>query len=74
MLAQAHRKKAERIEKTITKLQHDADPDAIIELAWGATFQWTAFGCETKYGQHQNNHTRLARFLTSFGETAAASW
>jgi hypothetical protein len=50
MLADAHRKAAEDIESTILSLQ--AQPRAarvIIEGAWGAAFQWIAFGCETKY-------------------------
>jgi len=75
MLADAHRKAAEDIECTILSLQ--AQPRAarvIIEGAWGAAFQWIAFGCETKYQQHLNNHTRLGRFLRSLGEKAAADW
>ena len=75
MLADAHRKAAEDIESTILSLQ--AQPRAarvIIEGAWGAAFQWIAFGCETKYQQHLNNHTRLGRFLRSLGEKAAADW
>ncbi len=61
MLAEAHRKAAEDSEKSIAKLQPDADPDVArlaIEGAWGAAFHWIAFGCETKHRQHQNNHTR----------------
>ena len=75
MLADAHRKAAEDIESTILSLQ--AQPRAarvVIEGAWGAAFQWIAFGCETKYQQHLNNHTRLGRFLRSLGEKAAADW
>jgi hypothetical protein len=75
MLANAHRKAAEDIESTILPLQ--AQPRAarvVIEGAWGAAFQWIAFGCETKYQQHLNNHTRLGRFLRSLGEKAAADW
>ena len=75
MLADAHRKAAEDIESTILSLQ--AQPRAarvIIEGAWGAAFQWIAFGCETKYQQHLNNHTRLGRFLRNLGEKAAADW
>ena len=49
MLADAHRKAAEDIESTILPLQ--GQPRAtrvVIEGAWGAAFQWLAFGCETK--------------------------
>jgi hypothetical protein len=69
MLADAHRKAAEDIESTILSLQ--AQPRAarvIIEGAWGAAFQWIAFGCETKYQQHLNSHTRLGRYLRSLDE------
>jgi len=75
MLADAHRKAAEDIESTILPLK--AQPRAarvVIEGAWGAAFQWIAFGCATKYQQHLNNHTRLGRFLRSLGEKAAADW
>ena len=75
ILADAHRKASEDIESTILSLQ--AQPRAarvIIEGAWGAAFQWIAFGCETKYQQHLNNHTRLGRFLRSLGEKVAADW
>jgi hypothetical protein len=46
----------------------------IIEGAWGAAFQWIAFGCKTKFQQHLNNHTRLGRYLRSLGEKATADW
>ena len=46
----------------------------VIEGAWGGAFQWIAFGCETKYQHHLNNHTRLGRFLRSLGEKAAADF
>jgi hypothetical protein len=65
MLADAHRTAAEDIESTILSLQ--AQPRA-------AAFQWIAFGCETKYQHHLNNHTRLGRFLRGLGEKAAADW
>lgn len=77
MLAEGHRKAAESIEKGIIKLQPNADPAVArvaIEAAWGASFQWIAYGCATRYQQHQNNHTRLGRFLRNFGETDVANW
>jgi hypothetical protein len=77
MKAEGHRQAAEQIEKGIAKLQPDTDPDMArlaIEGAWGASFQWIAFGCETKYQQHQNNHTRLGRFLRTLGEETVALW
>ncbi len=78
MLAGNHRKAAEGIEKSIVILQPSLDSGVarvIIESAWGAAFHWVAFGCETKYQQHQNNHTRLGRFLRDLGEkTIAERW
>ena len=59
---------------SLAKLQPEVDPDGVIEMAWGASFQWIAFGCETKYHQHQNNHTRLGRFLNSLGARTVANW
>ena len=75
MLAAAHRKAAEDIESTILSLQaHPRAARVVIEGAWGAAFQWIAFGCETKHHQHLNNHTRLGRFLRGLDEKAAADW
>jgi len=66
MLADAHRKAAEDIESTILPLQAQLRAArVVIEGAWGAAFQWLAFGCATKYQHHLNNHTRLGRFLRS---------
>jgi len=74
MLAEGHRKAAEGIEKSISKLLPDLDSGAvrvIIESAWGAAFHWIAFGCETKHQQHKNDHARLGRFLR---DLEAALW
>ena len=77
MKAEGHRQAAEKIEKGIIKLRPETDPEIArmaIEGAWGASFQWIAFGCETKYQQHQNNHTRLGHFLRTLGEGTVALW
>lgn len=76
MLAEGHRKAAEDIEGAIKVLQsHPNATRVIIESAWGASFQWIAFGCERKYQNHQNNHTRLGRFLRDLGEKdIAEAW
>ncbi len=77
MRAEGHRKAEEDIERSIAKLEPDLNPDVgrlAIEGAWGGAFQWSAFGCETRYHQHQNNHTRLGRFLRNFSEGTAANW
>ncbi len=75
MLAENHRKAAEDIEHDITILQSASHQARLmIEGAWGAAFHWIAFGCETKHQQHQNNHTRLGRFLRNQGEGTVAGW
>lgn len=73
MLADAHRSAAEEIEATITPLvtvPHAAR--IVIEGAWGASFHWIAFGCETKHHAHQESHARLGAFLRARGESATA--
>lgn len=77
MLAEGHRKAAEGIENGMAQVQNlDAGAArVVIEAAWGAGFHWIAYGCETKYHKHQNNHTRLGRFLRDLGEaTVAKLW
>lgn len=73
MLADAHRSAAEDIEASIAGLT--TTPRAariVIEGAWGATFHWLAFGCQTKHVRHQESHARLGTFLRSLGESAIA--
>ena len=75
MLAEAHRRAAEDIEKTILPLQTTLyAARVIIEGAWGAAFHWIAFGCETKHQSHQEHHTRLGTFLRRQGEGNVAEW
>jgi len=75
MLAEAHRQAAEDIEKTILPLQTASyAARVVIEGAWGAAFHWIAFGCETKYQNHQESHARLGTFLRRQGEGAVAEW
>ena len=76
MLADAHQKAAEDIERTIALL---GDPAAnpyigrgLIELYWGAAFHWMAAGCQRKHAKHKENHTKLGRFLRDQGEAALA--
>ena len=75
MLAEAHRRAAEDIEKTILPLQAASYAARVgIEGAWGAAFHWLAFGCQTKHQRHQDHHTRLGTFLRSQGGESAAEW
>jgi hypothetical protein len=76
MLASAHRQAAEDIEAVVASIQ--TLPRAgrvVIERCWGAAFHRIAYGCQTKYGQHHDNHARLGTFLRTLGEpTVASGW
>mgnify|MGYP007135526364 CR=1 FL=1 len=75
MLADAHRKAAEDIEKTILTLQ--TAPYAarlVIEGAWGTAFHWIAFSCEIKHQSHQDGEARLQAFLRRQGEEVVGDW
>ena len=75
MLAKNHRQAAEDIEKTIAQLQTTSyAARVVIEGAWGASFHWIAFGCQTKHQRHQESHARLGSFLRSQGEKEVAEW
>jgi hypothetical protein len=45
---------------------------AMIELYWGAAFEWLAYGAEHKHGKHKELHEGLVRFLRDLGESAMA--
>jgi hypothetical protein len=73
MLAENHRQAAEDIEKTILQLQTTSyAARVVIEGAWGASFRWIAFGCQTKHQRHQESHARPGSFLRSQGEREVA--
>ena len=75
MLAARHRKAAEDIEQSVQQLQ--GNPQAarlIIEGAWGASFHWIAYACQTKHQKHRESHKRLAAFLRDEGESIVADW
>ncbi|MHB8600930.1 MAG: hypothetical protein ACYDER_29525 [Ktedonobacteraceae bacterium] len=75
MLAEAHRQAAEDIEKTIAPLQMMSyAARVVIEGAWGASFHWIAFGCETKHQSHQESHARLGSYLRHQGEKTVGEW
>jgi hypothetical protein len=77
MLADAHRRAAEGIERALKKVWPSIDPDEgrlVIEGAWSASFHWIAYACQTKHRQHQESHARLGSFLRGLGETKAADW
>jgi hypothetical protein len=75
MLVSDHRQAAEDIEVDVMALHSQPRASRLaIEGCWGAAFHWVAYGCETKYGQHHDNHARLGTYLRGLGEPAAADW
>jgi hypothetical protein len=69
MRADAHRTAAEEIERDVATLRANAGSNrTIIELAWGSSFHWIAFGCQRKYQKHQENHQGLGKFLDGLNE------
>ena len=79
MRGDAHRQAALDIEQAIAKLGDPAANPAlgrsIIELYWGASFHWLAYGCDRKHGKHKETHDKLGKFLRDIGEPAmAARW
>lgn len=78
MLADMHRQAALDNEQAATLLGDPATRSfvrrAIIELYWGASFHWIAYGCQRKHGKHKENHTKLVSYLRDQGEDAMAAW
>ena len=75
MLATAHRQAAEDIELGVQQLQGNPQvARLVIEGAWGASFHWIAYGCQTKHQKHQESHARLGSFLRHQNEHSAADW
>jgi len=64
-----HQQAAEDLENGIQALLgRPGQVRLIIEAAWLAGFHWIAFGCDSKYSQHRENHQGLANYLDGFGE------
>ena len=79
MLVDMHRQAALDNEQAATLLGDPAARSfvrrAIIELYWGASFHWIAYGCQRKHGKHKENHTKLVSYLRDQGEdTIATVW
>jgi hypothetical protein len=79
MRADAHQRRAQQLEHSIAGLgDPTTDPDqapGLVELYWGSTVHWIAFGCQQKHSKHKENHTQLARYLRDLGEPAiGAAW
>ncbi|HKS69632.1 MAG TPA: hypothetical protein VJQ45_04395 [Ktedonobacterales bacterium] len=72
MKPENHRLRAEALETQIPLL---TDPSAIIEICWGAAYQWICWGCDRKYGKHPQKHTGVVKYLKDIGELErSARW
>lgn len=67
MLPEVHKRKAERLEKTISKLSDAADYETIVEACHTAAVHHIAVLCEIRRRKHLDAHKGLARFLDANG-------
>lgn len=73
MNAESHLKKAEEIRKSIDLLKSGKDhTSSIVELVYGCSMHYIAYGCEIKFGTHKDIHTGLPRFLRERDEEKMA--
>lgn len=77
----AHRDAALELEHSIADLgdlsalaSRPYNGRALIELYWGAAFEWIAYGCQRLHSKHKEKHEGLARFLRDMAETNVADW
>jgi hypothetical protein len=67
MNASKHLEKAKRIDKSQRNLDPETSWEAIIEIIYGAAFNYIAYMCEKELGEHLDTHKGLARFLDQNG-------
>lgn len=67
MNADKHLEKAKRIDESQKDLDPETAWEAIIEMIYGAAFNYIAYICEKELGEHLNTHKGLARFLDQKG-------
>ncbi len=79
MNGDAHRDAALELEHSIADLgdlstlaSRPYNGRALIELYWGAAFEWIVYGCQRLHGKHKEKHEGLARFLRDVAETKIA--
>ena len=74
MKAESHLKRATEIRNGINSLKKiDENTSAIVELTYGCSFHFIAFATETRYGNHQDIHSGLIRFLRENDEDEIAN-
>jgi len=73
MNGESHIKRAEEIRKSIDLLKLDKDhTSAIVELVYGCSIHYIAYGCEMKFNTHKDMHAGLQRFLRERDEEEIA--
>lgn len=63
MKKEGHIRKANRIEKSVERLDKDEDWELIVEGIYGAAQHYIAFICEAELREHCETHKGLIRFL-----------
>ena len=58
-----HIEKAERLEKSLKKLDTESDWESIVEIAYGIALNYIAVICESKLNKHIDTHKGLPKFL-----------
>ena len=58
-----HIEKAERLEKTLKKLDKESDWESIVEISYGIALNYIAIICERKLSKHIDTHKGLTGFL-----------
>ena len=73
MNAESHLKRAEEVRKSIDLLKPDEEHvSSIVELIYGCSMHYLAYGCEIRFGTHKDIHTGLQRFLRERDEEEMA--
>ena len=63
MQPDGHRRKAERIERTMRKLDEGPDYETIIEDCYTSAVQYIAVVCDRRRKRHMDTHKGLTKFL-----------
>lgn len=73
MKMKSHLDRAKEIRSSINSLEKvEVNTSAIVELVYGCVLHYISFGCEKKFGTHQDIHTGLIRFLREMDEDKIA--
>jgi hypothetical protein len=67
MNGEKHLEKAKRIDESQKDLNPKTAWEAIIEIVYGAAFNYIAYLCEKEFGEHMETNKGLARFLEQKG-------